>query len=156
MAQSKNDSTEMHVILPLGEYRSLEQRANKAEITDNSTMPTKNEDEKSDEEPLPPTQLIEKTSSPPKEEKKELKNNYRFVQIKKLLNQIKRLNPSQDITSLPNLDELVKSALGNSRKVLGNEAKFFNFLFDNNLAHFVKNRNKIKTYYKFSDNWWAV
>ena len=76
MAQSKNDSTEMHVILPLGEYRSLEQRANKAEITDNSTMPTKDEDEKSDEtneEPLPRTQLIEKTSSSPKEGKKELK-----------------------------------------------------------------------------------
>ena len=167
MAQNKHESTEMCVILPYTDYRSMEQRAKKGEISlvqpNNSTeeliedaKESVNNSKKADEGTLSAPQNSEKMLPSPKNDKKELKNKYRSVQIKKLLHQIEKVTPSQDITSLQNLDQLVKSALGNSRKILANEAKFFNFLFENNLAHFVKNRNKIKAYYKFSDSWWSV
>ena len=72
------------------------------------------------------------------------------------LKQIEKTTNSKDITALENLDSLIKSALGSSKKVLSNEKQFFTFLFENNLGHFVRNRNKINLYYKFKDNWWSV
>ena len=136
MAQRKNDATEMCVILPYTEYRSLEQKAKK-EVTSQALTEhprdSKEEDPKenidSSDEIISPSPVQSKDSSNSlKEGKKELKNNYRSVQIKKLLHHIKKVNPSQDITSLENLDELIKCALGSSKKTLLNEAKFFNFL----------------------------
>ena len=44
--------------------------------------------------------------------------------MKKLFHLIQKNNPSEDITTLDNLDELIKSALGNGRKKLVNEEKF--------------------------------
>ena len=76
--------------------------------------------------------------------------------MKKLLKHIEKKNGSQDITSLENLEQLIKCALSNSCKKLANEKEFFDFLFANNLAHFVKNRSKINQYYHNSSNWYEV
>ena len=62
-------------------------------------------------------------------EKKDVKLKYRKVQIKKLLSHIERQEGGQGITSLENIDELIQSALGSSRKILPHEFKFFSFLF---------------------------
>ena len=93
---------------------------------------------------------------PPKAKKKELKNMFRATQIKKVLKQIERTSNSEGITNLENLDSLIKSLLGTSKKILPNEREFFEFIFENNLGHFCRNRSKIDLYYKFKDNWWSV
>ena len=71
-----------------------------------------------------------------------------MVQIKKILQHIEKTTGSEKVTSLENLVELIKSALSNTKKKLPNEELFFTFLFDNGMAHFVKNRSKIDLYYK--------
>ena len=89
-------------------------------------------------------------------EKERHKRKIRQVQIKKLLQHIERLEGSQEITSLDNIDQLIQSALGSNKKIIPNESKFFSYLFDNNLAHFVRNRWKIGLYYKNRDNWFQI
>ena len=69
---------------------------------------------------------------------------------------MERLDDSQHITSLENIDQLIDTALGSNKKVVPNEEMFFTYLFDNNLAHFVKNRSKIARYYKDRDNWFQI
>ena len=86
----------------------------------------------------------------------DLKNTFRTAQMKKLFHLIQNNNPSQDITTLDNLDELIKSALGNDRKKLVNEEKFYRFLFEHGLSHFVKNKRAIDLYYDHKDSWWEV
>ena len=60
----------------------------------------------------------------------DLKNTFGTAQMKKLFHLIQNNNPSQDITTLDNLDELIKSALGNGRKKLVNEEKFYRFFLN--------------------------
>ena len=60
----------------------------------------------------------------------------------------------ENITELPNFEDLIKSALTQSKKSLPNESIFFNFLFRNGMASFVKNRSKIDLYYP--DIWYQV
>ena len=164
---SKEEAVELCVILPYAEYRSIDQRAKKADSTDVRAVPSEKsspqspEESGSDSEPKVEsvsTQEAMETSPLPLErgKKKELKNTYRGAQIKKVLKQIEKTSNSKDISELENLDSLIKSALGSSKKVLSNEKQFFTFLFENNLGHFVRNRNKINLYYKFKDNWWTV
>ena len=142
---------ETFAIVPYPKYRSMEQRIKKVET---SELPPPNEPppEQMDDQPSPQSSPL-----PPESGKKRDKvKTYRTVQVRKLLQYIKRMDNSQDITTLENLDELIKSALGGSRRILENEEKFFNFLFENNLAHFVKNRSKINIYYKAHDNWYEI
>ena len=79
---------------------------------------------------------------------KDVTKSYRGVQINKLIHHIEKTKGSADVTSLTNLEELIKAALTNTRKKLPNEDMFFTFLFDNGMGHFVKNRSKIDLYYK--------
>ena len=164
---SKEEPVELCVILPYAEYRSIEQRARKGNSTEvRATTPEKSSPPSLEESSTDSEQKVEsvstqepmETSPPPSEKgkKKELKNIYRATQIKKVLKQIEKTSNSKDISELENLDSLIKSALGSSKKVLSNEKQFFTFLFENNLGHFVRNRNKINLYYKFKDNWWTV
>ena len=164
---SKEEPVEVCVILPFAEYRSIEQRAKKAESSETrppspeKSVPQSVEESGSDSEqrtepPLPQEPIENLPSIQEKRKNKELKNTYCSVQIKKVLKQIERTNNSNNITTLENLDSLLKSALGSSKKILPNEKQFFDFLFENNLGHFVRNRNKINLYYKFKDNWWSV
>ena len=60
------------------------------------------------------------------------------------------------ITSLEKIEQLIDTAMGSSKKVIPNEEMFFIYLFDNNLAHSVKNRSKIARYYKDRDNWFQI
>ena len=76
--------------------------------------------------------------------------------MKKLFDHIQKSNPSPAIATLPNLDELIKSALGNGRKKIANEEIFYKFLFEHGMGHFVKNRRAINLYYDHSDSWWEV
>ena len=88
--------------------------------------------------------------------KKDHKAKYQKVQMKKLLQHLERLDGSQAITSLDNIDQLIESALGSSKKMITGEEIFFPFVFENNLSHFVKNRSKIALYYKQRDNWFQI
>ena len=159
MVQNKDETVETFAIIPFGKYQAMEQRLQKAE-TSNEDLPKpikvdapevqKAEDE---ETPVIPVDLATTKSAV---KKIDLKNKYRTAQIKKLLQLIEKKDDSQKITSLENLDDLIKCALGNGRKKIPNEEEFFNFLFANNLAHFVKNRSKINQYYDKATNWYEV
>ena len=164
---SKEDPVEVCVILPFAEYQCLEQRAKKLESSEvrapspEKTVPPTFEESGSDSEQRTEPSLAQEPSAnlvttEEKGKKKELKNSYRSTQIKKILKQIERKSNSKNISELENLDSLLKCALGSSKKILANEKQFFDFLFENNLGHFVRNRNKINLYYKFKDNWWSV
>ena len=146
---------ETYAILPIAKFRAMQQRLEKSE---SETRPEQTQTS-TEEEPLEVENGSPTTSNPsqePAREKKDIKLKYRKVQIKKLLQHIERLEGSQDITSLENIDQLIQSALGSSKKIIPHELKFFTFLFDNNLAHFVKNRWKIGLYYKDRDNWFQI
>ena len=137
-------SVESFAIIPVAKWRSMEKRLKQQDET--PVAPSR--------EPSPHPSVTDVTTEEPK--KKELKLKYRKVQMKKLLQHVERLEGSQEITSLENIDQLIETALGSSRKMVPNEALFFSFLFDNNLAHFVKNRSKIALYYKDRDNWFQI
>ena len=76
--------------------------------------------------------------------------------MKKLLRHIEGVEGAQEILTLPNLEDLIRSALTTSRKSLPNEQKFFTFLFSNSLGSYVKNRSKINDYYKLDKPWYEV
>ena len=156
MVQNDDESVETFAILPIAKFMSMEKRLKKSEDSD-QRPPTPKPSENTESE----TEVVENLESPlpsPKAptKKKEVKMKYRAAQIKKLLHHVEKKNGSEKITSLENLEELIKCALGNSRKTLQNEEMFFNFLFENNLAHFVKNRYKISKYYDQASNWYEV
>ena len=157
MGQNKDETVETFAIIPFGKYRAMEQRLQKAEMPEeelpsSATKPAevpKPEEEEQPPSPVPPQPIKN-------DGKKDTKTKYRTTQIKKLLQLIEKMDGSQRITSLENLDDLIKSAIGNSKKNLKNEQEFFNFLFANNLAHFVKNRSKINQYYDKAYSWYEV
>lgn len=164
---SKEEPVELCVILPYAEYRSIEQRAKKGDSNEvgptspeRSLSPTFEEsvsDSEGKADSVSSQEPIEVLPIPTeKAKKKELKNTFRATQIKKLLSLIEKKSNSKEVSTLENLDSLIKSALGTGQKILPNEKQFFTFLFENNLGHFVRNRKKINLYYKFKDNWWAV
>ena len=105
---------------------------------------------KSEPEPLTPQEGTTLQNEAPKVE---LKTKYRGSLLKKLID---RMGGSKDIIRLDNLDELITSALSTTQKTLPNEEAFFQFLFENNLGHFVKNRNKINLYYQGKDSWFHL
>ena len=158
MVSGKEEKVEPYVILPFPTYRAMDQKLKRAELPEKElptehTEPSQEEEEREKEKtPTPP---LTSTSAPPATNK-DLTTKYRANQIKKLLQHIKKNDSTQDITSLDNLEALIKSALTNSRKILPNEKKFYAFLFDNNLAHFCKNRSKINLYYLNKDSWYHV
>ena len=146
---------ETFVFLPYSKYKALDNRAKKVEEQAESTMSPK--EVSSEAVPINPTTVSGL------EEKEEVKNqlgknvvkSYRNVQIRKLLHQIEKTKGSVGVTSFPNLEELIKAALSNTKKKLLNEEIFFTFLFDNGMGHFVKNRSKIDLYYKHGP-WYQV
>ena len=147
-----------YAIVPYAKWKTMAQRLQRAESEVNSEVQgpppvqeAPSEPSQEDMEPPPPPPIVEEGKK-----KNNVKLKYQKSQIKKLLQHIERLEGGQGVTSLENIDELIKSALGSSRKILPNESTFFSFLFDNNLAHFVKNRWKIRLYYNNRDNWFQV
>ena len=126
-----------------------------------SEEPMNVETEKSDDPPstssLKPKEEDERKERQIEKPKlgEDLTKTYRSVQIKKLIAHIERSNGSEGIMALPNLDDLIKLALSNSKKTLRNEEQFFTFLFENNMSHFVKNRSKIDLYYR-GGPWYQV
>ena len=145
-------AVQTYAIVPHAKWKAMEQRLQRAESEANSEVQTQPATQEPHSEGLPADSL----SNPPSmnegsEKKKDVKLKYRKVQMKKLLHHMERLEGSQGVTSLENIDDLIKSALGSSKKILPNESKFFTFLFDNSLTHFVKNRWKIGLYYNMEN-----
>lgn len=81
----------------------------------------------------------------------DLSKKYRTTQIVKLLTSYKGY---KELDNIDNLENLVKSSLGNSAKVLPNEKEFYDLVFQTNLAPYVKNRHKIRKYYK--KKWYQI
>ena len=93
------------------------------------------------------TASISKEEKQPKLERNVTKT-HQSVLIQKILTNIRKTEGSEEVTSLTNLDALMKLAISNTRKKLPNEEMFFTFLFENDMGRFVKNRSKIDLYYK--------
>ena len=141
------EPVETFVFLPYSKYKAMDNRAKKSEP--NEIIPLEEMENPSvnnhNHAESPSTSKVEE---PQRQLGKDVTKSYRMVQIKKLLQHIEKTTGSEKVTSLENLDELIKSALSNTKKKLPNEELFFTFLFDNGMAHFVKNRSKIDLYYK--------
>ena len=137
------------IFVPYSKYKDLDSKAKKPEYNEvlpsliDSSHPDENNIKISPE--LSGASKVEETKS---QLGKDMAKTYRTVQMKKLLHHIEKTTGSEKVKSLENLEELIKTALSNTRKKLPNEELFFTFLFDNGMAHFVKNRSKIDLYYK--------
>ena len=89
------------------------------------------------------------SSAPHPETKgKNMTSKYRQKQINLLIQELSENKQFKKLKNLPNLNDLIQDAVRNSQKELPNEAKFYNFLLQSNLFWLVKNRHKIKKYYK--------
>ena len=152
MSQKQEESVECFAFVPIQKFKAMEQKIKKAEMA--QAEPPPHEPHEPPEPPASATLKEEVHSVAPSQP--DLKNTFRTAQMKKLFHLIQNNNPSQDITTLDNLDELIKSALGNGRKKLVNEEKFYRFLFEYGLSHFVKNTRAIDLYYDHKDSWWEV
>ena len=143
------EPVETFVFLPYSKYKVLDNRAKKPEPTEASPSI---EDKKLPDENISEMVAESPTTSKAEEVKsqlgKDMTKTYRSVQIKKLLQHIEKTTGSEKVTSLDNLEKLIKAALSNTRKKLPKEELFFTFLFDHGMSHFVKNRSKIDLYYK--------
>ena len=144
------EPVETFVFLPYAKYKALDTRAKRVEQDPTPSIPEghpSNEEEETSASSIPSIAI-----PPPAEVKnplgKDLTKHYCGVQIKKILRLIEKTKGSTEITSLANLEELIKSAVTNTKKKLPNEEVFFTFLFDNGMGHYVKNRSKISLYYK--------
>ena len=142
---------ETFVFLPYPTYKALDNRVKKAE-QDESTLPLPHKEAMPANPPISKPEETEEANS---QLRKNVTKNYRVVQIRKLLHQIEKTKGSVEVTSFPNLEDLLHAALTNTRKKLPNEEVFFTFLFDNGMGHFVKNRSKIDLYYKHGP-WYQV
>ena len=93
---SQNQPTvETFAIVPFAKWRAMEKRLKQQE--EMSPPPSRQ----------PSPEPVETAAQePPK--KKDLKGKYRKVQIKKLLQHLERLDSSQNITSLENIDALIE------------------------------------------------
>ena len=92
---SSQSAVETFAIVPISKWRSMEKRLKSLE-------------EEEAEEVFTPSPSAKPTLPAVVEpQKKELKQNYRKVQIKKLLQHLERLDDSQKITSLENIDQLI-------------------------------------------------
>ena len=146
-----SSNLETFVILPYLTYKALDQRAKKAEGVSATHLG-------SDEPPTamgePPPLPVEPSSKD--EVGKDVVVKYKTSQMKKLLHHIQETSGSKEILDLPNLDELIKSALGSSRKNVPHERQFFTWLFNHSLSAYVRNRSKINQYYQPDQPWYQV
>ena len=151
------EPVETFVFLPYAKYKALDTRAKRVEQDPTPSIPEGHPSNEEGETSASSTPSI--TIPPPAEVKnplgKDLTKHYRGVQIKKILRLIEKTKGSTEITSLANLEELIKSAVTNTKKKLPNEEVFFTFLFDNGMGHYVKNRSKISLYYK-NEPWYLL
>ena len=67
---------------------------------------------------------------------------------------MKNVAGAGSILQLPNLEALINNALSQGKKPLVNEKEFYQFLFNNNLSEFVRNRHQIRKWYKAS--WYLI
>ena len=137
------EPVETFVFLPFSQYKTLDSRA-KSHST--SQQGLENPQPKVSKASIA-TPSISKEEKQPKLERNVTKT-YQSTQIQKILTNIRKTEGSEELTSLPHLDDLIKVAISNTRKKLPNEEAFFTFLFENGMGHFVKNRSKIDLYYK--------
>ena len=102
-------------------------------------------------EPLPPSPppiVPENDESSPSAKRvkigHDLAPQYRKNQIKKVLACIKNAHGGEGLTlELSNIDELINHALSQSKKSLPNMEQFYKFLYQNGLAHLIRNRHQI-------------
>ena len=141
-----SDREEPYVFVPLAKWKMLDGQVKKDHNTAAATA------EHSDvKEPIPEVKV---ESTPAKESVSESKKsvprgknlvkNYRAIQLEKIL----RDNYGSQLDKFENLPDLIKSAIGQSRKELKHEKEFFKMLFDLNVASALVNNNcKIFQYY---------
>ena len=145
---------ETFVLLPFNDFRAMDQRLKKAEegVQAGITPPSELREISAVNDSVSNTMSKEQV----KEVKKDMTKMYQASHMKKFLQRIRNTTESKELLDLVNIEELIKSAVNNSRKTLPNEEKFFKFLFTHGLGHLVKNRNKIDLYFEGKDRWYHV
>ena len=103
---------ETFVFLPYPTYKTLDNRVKKAE-QDEPTLPLPHKEAMPANPPISKPEETEEANS---QLRKNVTKNYRVVQIRKLLHQIEKTKGSVEVTSFPNLEDLLHAALTNTRK----------------------------------------
>ena len=147
------EPVETFVFLPFSQYKALDSRAKRMEpeVISSQVLEPPQPNEETEVSTVDSPIIKDKPESLLGKDVplgKDMTKHYRSVQIKKILQNIKKNRGSEQVVSLSNLDDLIQAALTNKRKKLPNEEVFFTFLFENGMGHFVKNRSKIGLYYK--------
>ena len=180
MKTDRGEALETFILLSLPRYKSMEQRMKRAEEMAPKPVTAANNPEPSSppSEDIPPPIKVAKSKESKEEEEetpilrgkphnpprlvhdreqnkagKALVKTYRKNQIRKLLHLLSN-NGSDKIVQLPNLEELINSALSQTRKPLANEEVFYDYLKKHNLSHFVTNRHRIARWYK--NPWYSI
>ena len=151
------NTVETYVIVPLMKWTQMEDAAMKKSTP--PPQPATTEEVKEEEEPKPHEPLEEPEDSPPpakapaKEPPSPLLPTTKELVTKKMLGHkhfekffeaVKAYGGK--IPELPNIEALIRSALGKSKRVLENEEEFYQFLSAHGLVHLIKNPFKIKRY----------
>ena len=137
------EPVETFVFLPFSQYKALDSRG---KLHSTSQHGLENPQPKVSEMSIATTSISKEEKQPKLE--RNVTKTYQSTQIQKIRTNIRKTEGSEELTSLPHLDDLIKAAISNTRKKLPNEKVFFTFLFENGMGHFVKNRSKIGLYYK--------
>ena len=137
------EPVETFVFLPFSQYKALDSRG---KLHSTSQHGLENPQPKVSELSIATTSISKEEKQPKLE--RNVTKTYQSTQIQKIRTNIRKTEGSEELTSLPHLDDLIKAAISNTRKKLPNEEVFFTFLFENGMGHFVKNRSKIGLYYK--------
>ena len=147
----END-VQMYVLLPFNDYRSMDQRLKKADTvtTIDTVKPVTEREEPSVASTMPKEEEMKQKIG------KDLTKGYQAAYLKKVLRQLANTPDSKEILELENINDLIRSALNNSKRVLPNEERFFRFIFQSGLSKICKNRYKINLYFDNLDDWYKI
>ena len=149
-------TVETYVIVPLMKWTQMEDAAMKKSVSSPAAATTavpaeelasaassEARPEPQEEEPEPPAPAASPTILPATKElvaKKKLVKTH----FAKFLEAVKAYGG--DVPELPNIDALIRGALGKGKRVLEHEEEFYQFLSAHGLVHLIKNPFKIKRY----------
>ena len=155
----RGETLQTFVLLSMAKYKGLEQQLKKNQETHPPDLDDLAKESNSPSPPPTPSAVqnseVQKTNSETESiVGKNLTKSYRQNKIRKLLGCLKNTENGDKILKLANLEQLINTSLNQSTKPQENEEMFFKFLFENGLASYVRNRHKIRKWYK--TDWFII
>ena len=146
-------TVETFVIVPLDQFNHMEEKMKpqpkkeppepeKEDVepeteVENHESEAENHESEADEPPPPKISKVTKTLI----KNKSIKEQH----FNKLLQALEKYQETS--LEIPNLKQLVKASLGQSKRKLPNEDLFYKLILQHQLFHLVRNKNKIRQFY---------